>query len=173
MIRPEVRQMLVDWKEIILGASFAVIGGNWMLRGHLLLPYIGLLLITLGLIFLWIGWRRIRFPTGKGGIGVVEVTERQITYLTAGGGAAISIEHLQRVEVQTGTTGLIWTFTADGGDQVTIPGGAPGAEKLFDALVPLPGINYDQAARAARAPESMGDAPDKFLIWQKDRRALH
>ena len=173
MIRPEARKAIYDLREVIIGGVLVIIGGNWVVNGHTLQPVIGGLLGALGLVFLFLGWRRVRFPAGAGGAGIVEVTERQITYLTGTGGGAIAIDALIRVEVQTGSGGTLWVFTAEDGGVLMIPGDATGAETLFDALVSLPGINYDQATRAAKAPGSLGGHRDTFLIWQKDKRALH
>ncbi|MEM1373543.1 MAG: hypothetical protein AAGF78_04065 [Pseudomonadota bacterium] len=173
MIRPEARQVLMEWREVILGAAFCVIGGNWVLSGTALQPALGVFFVLGGLVFIWLGYRRVRFPQGGGGPGMVEVTERQISYFTAQGGGAITIDGLARVEVRSGKGGIDWVFTVESGEALVIPGSARGAEGLFDALVPLPGINYDQAVQAARAPGSLAQGPDTFLIWQKDKRALH
>ncbi|MEM8592648.1 MAG: hypothetical protein AAGF13_08990, partial [Pseudomonadota bacterium] len=173
MIRPEARKVLMEWREVILGAAFVIIGGNWILSGHTLQPILGALFVAGGLAFIWLGYRRVRFPVGESGIGLVEVTERRIAYMTAAGGGAVAIDGLARVEVTSGKAGISWVLTAESGEALVIPGNARGAEALFDALVPLPGINYDQAVQAARAPSSLAQSPDTFLIWQKDKRALH
>ncbi|MEO1796330.1 MAG: hypothetical protein AAFR53_04865 [Pseudomonadota bacterium] len=173
MIRPEAKEAILEWKEIIAGGALTIIGGNWVVNGHTLQPVLGGLMGLLGLALIFIGWRRVRFPMGGTGPGMVEVTERQITYMTAMGGGAVAIDGLNRVEVKTGASGIQWVFSAGPGETLTIPGDAKGAEALFDALVSLPGINYDQAMRAARAPGSLAQGPDSFLIWQKDRKALH
>ncbi|MEL6690494.1 MAG: hypothetical protein AAFP28_09255 [Pseudomonadota bacterium] len=173
LIRPEARKALMEWREVILGAGFAVIGGNWLVSGTGLQPILGLLFVLGGVTFIWLGYRRVRFPEGGAGPGMVEVTERQIAYFTSSGGGAIAIDGLARVEVRSGADGISWVFTVESGESLVIPGNARGAEGLFDALVPLPGINYDQAVQAARAPASLAQGPDTFLIWQKDKRALH
>lgn len=173
LIRPEARKLLTEWREAIIGAGFAVIGGNWLLSGTGLQPILGLIFVLGGCAFIWLGYRRVRFPDGGAGEGMVEVTERQISYFTAVGGGAIAIDGLARVEVKSSSDGIRWIFTVESGEALVIPGNARGAEGLFDALVPLPGINYDQAVQAARAPEALVARPDTFLIWQKDKRALH
>ncbi|MEM9350534.1 MAG: hypothetical protein AAGA47_09750 [Pseudomonadota bacterium] len=173
MIRPEVKAVLYEWREILVGALLALLGGHWVINGTALLPLIGTLLGLLGLALIFIGWRRVSFPAGGDGTGMVEVTERQITYLTGQGGGAVAIDGLSRVEVKTGASGMTWVFTVASGEALEIPGDAHGAEKLFDALVSLPGINHDQAVRAARSPGALAQGPDTFLIWQRDRKALH
>ncbi|MEL6700758.1 MAG: hypothetical protein AAFO58_03610 [Pseudomonadota bacterium] len=169
--RPEVVQGLTRWRWVLLGGAMAALGAWWVLTGRLYLPYLGFVLIGVGALLALDGWRRLRFPsgTGAGGPGVIEVDERRITYLTSEGGAALSIDGLTRVEVQTGRQGrLMWILRDAAGDQLYLPGDAQGADALFDALVALPGLNYAQAAEAAKAA-----GPDRFLIWQKDKRALH
>lgn len=173
MIRPEARKLLWDWREVILGTGLLGLGLIWALDGHGYQPMIGTIAIVIGCASLALGWRKVRFPDGGGGPGMVEVTERQIAYLTGAGGAAVAIESLTRIEVLTGASGFVWVFTTATGDVLHIPGDARGAEAIFDALVSLDGINYDQAQQAARAPGSLAQTPDTFLIWQRNRRALH
>ncbi|MEL6550478.1 MAG: hypothetical protein AAFQ54_09555 [Pseudomonadota bacterium] len=173
MIRPEARRVLMDWKEILAGGLLIIVGGNWLTTGHTLQPILGGVFALVGAALIAAGWRRVRFPAAEGGPGLVDVTERQITYMTGHGGAALAIDSLARVEVEARPNGHAWIFTGLSGETLRIPGDARGADKLFDALVPLPGINYDQAVQAARAPGSLTGRSDTFLIWQKDRTALH
>ena len=168
-IRPEARAALMRWREVIAGAALIWIGVSWAWGGVGFAPYLGTLIAALGAMFLYLGWRKVQLPAGGEGPGVVEVTERQISYLSAQGGGIIAVDGLVRVEVETSRSGTLrWHFLEDTGLRVAIPGDAKGAEALLDALVSLPGLNYDQAAAAVQA-----DGADRFLIWQKDRRALH
>lgn len=173
MIRPEAKQAILDFREVIFGVAALTLGTHWVMNGYAYQPFIGFVLGIAGGIALWLGYRKVRFPRGEGGVGVVEVTERQITYLTAQGGAALAIDGLSRVEIRTATGGITWVFTANSGESLHIPGNAPGSEGLLDALVSLPGVNYDEASRAARRASAQGARPDAYLIWQSDKRALH
>lgn len=168
-IRPEARETLMRWREVALGAVLVLVGLNWALTGFGLAPYVGAVLALIGAAVSFVGWRRVQLPKGGQGPGVVEVDERRIAYLSGHGGGALSVEALVRVEVETSPSGrLIWRFRDEDGATLDIPSDATGAEGLLDALVSLPGLNYDQAAQAVRAERT-----DRFLIWQKDRRALH
>lgn len=168
-IRPEARAFIMKWREVAMGAILFAIGLNWTLTGYGLAPYVGAVLVLIGTAVLYTGWRRVQLPAGGGGPGVVEVTERQITYLSAQGGGALAVDGLLRVEVATTPDGaLTWHFLAEDGGRLDIPGAATGAEGLLDALVSLKGVNYDQASAAIRA-----SGADRFLIWQRDQRLLH
>ncbi|MEM6308298.1 MAG: hypothetical protein AAF701_09965, partial [Pseudomonadota bacterium] len=113
-------------------------------------------------------YRRLRFPTGQGGRGMVEIDERRITYFTAQGGGSISLDDVTRIEAHRNRRCQVtWVFYASD-DMLSVPANAMGSDALFDAFVALPGINHAQAQAAAS-----GEGPDVFLIWQKDRSTLH
>ncbi|MEM6477730.1 MAG: hypothetical protein AAF647_01660 [Pseudomonadota bacterium] len=173
MIRPEAKEAIREWQEVIAGVAMTLLGSHFLLNGRALLPVVGALIGLLGIALIVLGFRRVRFPTGAGGTGLVEVTERQIAYLTGAGGGAVAIDGLERVEVRADTAGITWLFTARSGEVLAIPGNARGAEALFDALVSLPGINHEEAVRAARSPSLPRHGAETFLIWQRDRKALH
>ena len=83
-------------------------------------------------------------------------------------GASISLDSLDRVELHRNGRGRItWVFFGTD-EMLSVPGDAEGTDKLFDALVALPGVNYDQAHAATQ-----GKGSDLFLIWQKNRTKLH
>jgi len=104
---------------------------------------------------------------------VVEVDERQISYYAAYEGGAISINQLARVTILSADTGpwaedLHWLLEEDGGGRLMIPNSASGAEKLFDALSALNGVDYAAATRAMASTQ-----PDAIVLWSKPRAALH
>ena len=81
----------------------------------------------------------------------------------------MSLDRLARVEIEVlGAERRDWVFTDQSDEQLYVPLSAEGADALFDALAALPGMNTGEAIRASTA---LG--PDRFLIWQKDRRRLH
>ncbi|WP_102107830.1 hypothetical protein [Oceaniglobus roseus] len=172
-LRPEARAALHRWRDAIVGGVLLVPGLGWLTGGTGLLRPIGAALALLGAGMLIQGIRRARFPAGGGGAGMVEVTERQITYFGPESGGAVSIDSLARIEVRRhgrrkGPAGMDWILHADGAPPLTIPGDAENASALFDALAPLPGVDY---ARAIEAGNSR--AHGLFVIWQKPRLRLH
>ena len=111
-------------------------------------------------------WRRRHFPSGTGGAGMVEIKDRRLSYFAPLGarGGSVSIDTLQRAEIHRGMRDQItWVFYDDDGI-LEVPGNAAGAEDIFDALVVLPGVNYDQAIAA-----TTGQGPDVFLVWRRGK----
>ncbi|WP_099824358.1 hypothetical protein [Oceaniglobus indicus] len=172
-LRPEAIALMLRWRDVLIAVVLVVIGAFWVLGGGGLLRAAGVVLMLGGAALGAQGIRRARFPGAGGGAGVVDVDERQITYFGPGGGGAVSIDALARVEIErdaarAAPAGLTWILHADGMAPLTIPGDAENAAALFDALAPLPGVDYARAIDAGS-----GGAPGLFVIWQKHRPRLH
>ncbi|MCX7644834.1 MAG: hypothetical protein N2Z62_05985 [Rhodobacteraceae bacterium] len=166
-LRPELHARLLRWREAAIGALVALAGvwGVATAGGAVFLA--ALFALFVGLALVWGGVRRARFPGGGQGPGLVEVDERQVTYFGPGGGAAVSIDALTRVEIVTNDAGpfasdLFWVFESEGMAPLIVPGDAVGAERLFDALTALPGVDFDQVLAATGSTE-----PRRFVIWSR------
>lgn len=167
-IRAEAATLIHKWKQVAFGGLIFLAGAYWAATSLGLAIAAGVMVAGMGVLIAHDGYRRMRFPHGVGGAGVVEVDERQITYLSGTGGNSVSLDMLQRVEAHRNMRGSItWVFFAEDG-MLNVPADAQGSEALFDAMVALPGVNYAQAEAAAQ-----GQGPDLFLIWQRDRTKLH
>jgi hypothetical protein len=165
-IRPEVAASLKKWREAIIA-------------GAILLGALQAASATTGLMnaFSWVtaligaalfieGVRRARLPQGGGGVGVVDVDERQITYFGPHGGGALSINELARIKVRTTADGprssdFFWEFTDRSGQRLTVPGNAENASALFDALTALPGADYEAVIKASGSTQA-----GEFLVWE-------
>ena len=165
-VRPEVAAFFKKWREAIFGG--VVLMGNLQLVASStgVLRGIGWAGVLIGAALFIEGVRRARFPKDTGGVGVVEVDERQITYFGPHGGGAISINELQRVKVRTTDLGpmssdFYWEFTDKSGQRLTIPGDAENAGTLFDALTALPGADYEAVITASGSSEQA-----EFLVWE-------
>ena len=167
-IRPEAIGSLNKYRGFIL-ASFIVTMGIFIISISFGATRImGVFSLVLGGLIGHDAYRRFKFPSGKGGAGLVDVDERCVSYLSAEGGMSISMDTLDRIEVHRNAKGRInWVFYGPEGI-LSVPGDAEGTSKLFDALVALPGVNYTQAEAATH-----GKGPDLFLIWQRNRTKLH
>lgn len=160
-IRQQARKNLLRWREAIAGGAVALFGLYWLVASYGLLRWFSIAIIALGLTLLWSGIQRARFRGGHGGLGVVLVDERQITYLAPVGGGFASIDALTRVEIGPDRAGLpVWRFHSPG-EVLTIPASAEGTEALFEALAALKGVNMQAAIRA-----STGKPDQPVLIWQ-------
>lgn len=168
-IRPEAARALKKWREAILGGAVLMFNlqlaasSDGLLRG---LAYAGVLI---GAALFIEGVRRARLPDKKGGAGVVEVDERQITYFGPLGGGALSMNDLARVKVRTEAIGpqssnFFWEFTDKAGQRLTIPGDAENAASLFDALVFLKGANFEAVIEASNI-----DGSAERLVWELEK----
>ena len=161
-LRPEARAELARWREAAIGGAIAALGLYWFVTIPGILRWAALALAVLGAALGWAGVQRARFHRGRGGLGVVQVNERQITYLSPVGGGFASIDALIRVEIAPDRAGFpVWRFVSPG-EVLTIPVNAERSEALFEALTALPGVNIEAAIRAAAS------RPDRPVeIWSK------
>ncbi|WP_136439743.1 hypothetical protein [Pacificoceanicola onchidii] len=168
MIRPEAAQALSRFREILIGLAVLLLGLYWaFFTGGGLLHWIGYAVAVLGIVLIATGLQRLRFPSGKGGPGVVEVTERQITYLAAQDGGTVSIDELSRIDMLNTDDGplasdVFWVFTETSGARLVIPTDAENSRALFDAVNVLEGVDW--AAVTASAADT---TPQVRTIWRK------
>lgn len=166
-LRPEVREGLLRWREALIGAALVLAGLHLAVFGLGVQRWLGAGMAAVGVMLVWEGFRRARFPAPGGGAGMVDVDERQITYFGPLGGGSISINELVRVNIRTSDLGpmapdLYWDFFDAEGHSLTIPGDEEGVDLIFDALSALEGVDYETVTRAA------GTTEDKlFTVWQK------
>ena len=126
-VRPEVSAFFTKWREAMIGGVVLMVNIQIAATSGGLLRGIALAGILLGAALFIEGVRRARLPEADGGgVGVVDVDERQITYFGPHGGGAISINELIRVKVRTTDQGpmvsdFFWEFTDRAGQRLTIP----------------------------------------------------
>jgi hypothetical protein len=170
-VRPELADRFRRWREPLLWGALVVVGLWLVWRGYASLD---LLRLALGLIFTAAGAALLRGAIGRLRLrgdsldaGLVVVDEGQIAYLGPSRGGVVDLPSVVRVEIVTRPhvppdSGHAWVITTEDGSRLTIPLGARGAESLFDALSPLPGIDFDAGA-AAVAARGAGRA----TLWKK------
>ncbi|MCG6885289.1 MAG: hypothetical protein LJE62_16190 [Silicimonas sp.] len=165
-VRPEAAAFLKKWREAMIGAVVLMFNLNMAAGSSGVLNAFAWVGVLLGAALFIEGVRRARLPDKSGGLGVVEVDERQVTYLGPHGGGALSIDELARVKVRTAEKGkagsdFFWEFTDRSGQRLTIPGDAENASALFDALTVLPGADYEAVIKASGLKEQR-----EFLVWE-------
>ncbi len=172
-IRPEAAAFLKKWREAIVGG--VVLMFNLQLAASTVgtLRAIAWVGVLIGAALFIEGVRRARLPRDSGGVGVVEVDERQITYFGPHGGGALSINELARVKVRTTDLGpmasdFFWEFTDRAGRRLTIPGDAENAGALFDALTALPGADYEAVIKASGSTDQA-----EFVVWDATQSSSH
>jgi len=161
-IRPEARAGMKRWRDAMIGAVVTLLGVFWLLTTLGLLRALSGIIVAIGVALLWSGIQRGRFNHGAGGLGVVSLDERQITYMAPAGGGFASLDALTQVEIGPDMAGFpVWRFRSPG-EVLTIPTSAEGSEALFDALAVLKDIDLQAAIRA-----SSGKPKTPVVIWQK------
>jgi hypothetical protein len=132
------------------------------------LPFaLGLICAVAGAGLLRTALRRLSLRAGERAEGVVVIDEARIAYLGPRGGGFVDLPAIVRVEIVSRphvppASGHAWVLTTEDGQRLTIPLGAEGADRLFDALSPLPGIDFDAGAAAVAAR-----GPGRAVVWRK------
>lgn len=166
-LRPEAIRFLARWREVGVGicVALASLYGIVALQGMTF--YLAILGVPIAIALIWEGINRARLPELWYGSGLVEVDERQITYFGPYGGHAVSVDDLTRVEIITSDLGpfdgdIVWVLHSADAPPLIIPAGATGAQRIHDALLALPGVDF------RRVVEAMGSTENRrFVIWQR------
>ncbi|SPJ22951.1 hypothetical protein [Palleronia abyssalis] len=168
MIRPELLSQILRWREVLVGVGALAVGLWLALTSFGGTRWVGVVVAIGGIAIMREGIMRLRRPSDGGGAGVVNVTERQITYLSGTGGGAVSLDILSGVAVERdGRGGATWHLMDTEGRQVAIPADAEGARAIFDALAAIPGLSEEEAVAALKA-EGRG----RQTIWSKGPKRL-
>ena len=166
-MRPSVKRLLIHWFEVIIICLACLI------FGYLTLQSIGRILpliygaITCVLLFLmFVAIRKARLPVGVNiKSGFVEVDERQITYFSLGQSWSISLDDLVLVKIEVTDKedlSVYWIVSDIFGSVIRIPTSAKGNESLFDAILALKGVVFEQITLSMNS-----NKPGMFIIWKK------
>lgn len=169
-IRPEVKNKIWRWREAMFGLFLACCGMFWAVSQQGVLAAVGTSLSIVGALIIFAGIQRTRFRVGRGGPGVVQVVERQVTYYGPLNGGSVSIDALESVELEPrAKPAAEWILTESGGGQpLHIPTNAENADLLFDVFAALDGIRTENMLAQLQAN------PDKRVpIWSDRQRRLH
>lgn len=168
-MRPEARATLIRWREVIVAAAVALFGIWWATQGVALVRWLGVIVIALGAVWIYAAVQRVRFAQDGAGPGVVQVKERRLAYFGPLDGGVMDVEDLTELRLDPSSHPTpTWVLTAMGGQRLTIPINAAGADVLFDVFSGLPGIEtakmLDVLSRTPAAP---------IVIWSRLHPLLH
>ncbi len=159
------------WREVLAAATVALIGLWWVWLGGLILVPLGLAVLALGAALGVLALRRLRFGKGGAAPGIVEVDEGQISYFGPQFGGFVSLRELAELRLLSKLGQRFWRLKQGDGQVLLIPVEAAGAERLFDALSSLPGMDSQALVAALDSPalgpglvlhEDLGP-----VIWRK------
>ena len=153
-IRPEITETALRYREA-LGAGVVVLVGLWLmsLGGYVLVP-LGAIVAAIGAILTLTAFRRARFAQTVAAPGVVELDERQVSYLAPELGGFISLDELVEIRLLSMRGRRMWRLKQSDGQALLIPVDAEGAQKLFDVFTSLPGMDTAELVLEPRSASS-------------------
>ncbi len=168
-LRPEIRQFLLRWREVLLAAVVGLLGVWWVLTGLGINFWLGVVMIAVAGGWGFAAVQRVRFAQGGDGPGVVQVRERRLGYFGPLDGGVMDIADMNRLELDPATYPTpSWILTGMGGQRVAIPINAVGSDDLFDVFAALPGIETSAVL------DVLSHTPDaRVTIWSRTRPLLH
>ncbi|SDZ18647.1 hypothetical protein SAMN05444004_10781 [Jannaschia faecimaris] len=163
MIRPEVATLLTRWREALIGGA-AVLIGLWLWLAFTgLLALFGAVALAVGSVLILSGLRAARFRSDGHSPGVVQVVEGRITYMGPVVGGVVALDELTEITFHRPAQGdAFWRLAHTQDQPLMIPEGAAGADKLLDALAPLPGLDTGAMVRAVQKR-----TPHTITIWRR------
>lgn len=169
-IRPEVRALLMRWREALAGCCVLLVG-MWAASGFGIMRWLGYGVFLLGALIIFTGFQRARFRHGTDGPGVVQVDEGEVMYYGPYWGGSVALRDLVKIELAGGGDTTVWRLYQPGQAVLVVPANAEGAEALFDAFATLPGLRTGQMLHELNARDVVGDHP--VVIWSKGAARLH
>lgn len=163
MIRPELREALLRWREVA-GALALSAGGLWVFTfGGWFYQGLGVAIVVAGFAGVVVALRRMRFRRAVDQPGIVEVDEGQLRYFGPYGGGFAALPEVVALDlVPDRDGGRWWRLSERGGNVLSIPVAAEGADLLFDAFATLPGLSGTDLLSALDAP---GDRA--VTVWRR------
>ena len=161
-VRPEVIRLLRRLRGVMTGAAVALLGLWWITTSTGLLGWIGWPLLGLGAALAFTGLQRLRFASGRGGPGVVSITEGQVAYFGPLTGGVVALSELDRLEIDHSGKPTHWVLHQPGQPALTIPLTAENADALFDIFAALPGLSMERLLARMRAGGAHVD-----VIWHR------
>lgn len=170
-IRPEVRDTLFKWREVLVGNVLLVLAVYWIVNGIGILRFVGIAVLIVSILFIVAGIQRAKFRVKGVGAGVVQVTEKQVTYFGPLNGGALAIDDLIQLDLDPTHHPANWVLRQAGHDPIHIPVTAKGSDALFDVFGNLPNINTKNMLEQLTNQPNQPNQP--VVIWQKMKPRLH
>jgi hypothetical protein len=162
-IRPKAREVILRWREALIGAAIMVLGVYWsfgVTPG--VLSWTGYLLVFLSAALLFAGLQKGRARLGGGGPGVVEVVERRIGYFGPLNGGLVDVDAITSLSFDPTEHPPHWVITHEAGPALHIPVNAEGSDVLFDVFSSLPGLAPGRIASVARH-----EGRQPVVLWRR------
>ncbi|MFQ3184108.1 MAG: hypothetical protein ACI9RO_001003 [Alteromonas macleodii] len=156
-IRPEIREGLWRWREVIASLALTTIGLWWGFVSFGIIQWLGWGIAALGAILAIAATQKVRFRPDGNGPGVVTLDERRVTYLGPLNGGVADLDLMVQLDI---TPAPAWRLINGGGQYLDIPTNAVGVEVLFDVFTALPEIKVEYMLSLLNSPR-----PAKMTVW--------
>lgn len=160
--RPEAREAIWRWREVLTGAVMILLGLWLTLRYGFFVDVIGVPMMLGGVAMIWLGVQRARFRGAHGGPGTVDVDEGEVTYFGPLTGGSVALRELEQLVIDGNMFPAHWRLTQKGRPPLLIPVNAEGSDALFDAFATLPGLKTERMLTALRTNRHQA-----IVIWQR------
>ena len=167
-LRPQATKSVMRWAETFVFALGVGLFAFLAIRATgAILPLVYGMTTAIMATMLFVAIRRARVTSDtKVNSGHVQIDERQITYFHLGQSWSVSVNDLTSVVIETTNEGLTqddiyWVIRDQFGSVVRILNTAGGNDQLFDAVVALNGVSFDQISKAMSST-----TPAIFMIWR-------
>jgi len=168
-IRPELKASLWRFRDALIGAGVSILALWMIFAGRGFVPWLGYVVLALGVVMSIAGVQRARFRQGDDGPGVVQIAERRLAYFGPLDGGTVDLENIAMLAFEpVGYPVPHWIVTGPENRDLAIPITARGAEALFDTFSALPGMRTEQLLSVLQ------DRPaQRVVIWSRPRHLLH
>lgn len=157
LIRPEIRDGLWRWREVLAAMTLAALGLWWGFVSFGVVQLLGWAMAALGAGLAIAAAQKVRFRPSTDGAGVVTLDERRITYLGPLDGGVADLDLMVQLDL---TPAPAWRIINGAGQHLDIPTDALGVEVLFDVFAALPGIKTEYMLSLLNSPH-----PAKMTVW--------
>jgi hypothetical protein len=161
-IRPEAQQWLTRWGEVLFALGFTAFSLWLGSKNYGILGMLGWVFVPMGLVWAFLGWRRVRFGRAGRGPGVVIVDEGEVSYFGPLDGGAVQASEMARLVLDPSARPAHWVLEQSGVAPLHIPVNADGAEALFDVFAGLPGIHTERMLNELNGPPK-----HPVVIWER------
>jgi len=169
MIRPEIKDGLWRWREVIAALAFAGLGMWFALSAFGIMEWVGWAIFALGVAVAVSAAQKVRFQSQGDGPGVVTIDERRVTYLGPLDGGIVELDLMVQLDL---TPNDAWHLINADGTYIDIPTNAKGVDVLFDVFIALPGIKTEYMLSILNRAD-----PTRMTVWMapdhKPYKVLH
>lgn len=154
--RPEAVRFLMRWRELI-AACAAALGGIWVWSwGGWFWQGLGIAIALAAAGWARVAWSRARLAGIARAPGIVQVTEGQISYFGPHQGGFMALADLREVRLSDENGHRAWCLISTDRGRLSIPVAAEGADRLYDLLASLPGMDIGAVSTAISGPIPKG-----------------